>query len=457
MLFCESLVNVFIMKIFIAGAGAVGTHLAKLFVNSNHAVILMDDDESKLEQFDSNIDLLKESGSMTSIGDLKEAGAGNADLFIAVPPYPDMSILACVLAKKLGAKTTVARVNNSEYLQPTNLELFHSIGVDELIYPEQLGAMEAIESIKRVGIRQMYEFSNGDLVLAVIKLRNNAPLVGKTFIETAPMHVGKYNIVAIYRNGETLIPHGSSKLEHDDLGYFVTTRKNIPQVLTDAGKEQYEIKSIMILGGSRIGQRIAAGLGNSYEVKLIEVNREKSERLANKLENTLVINGDGRNMELMKDEGIQKVNAFIAVTDSSEVNLLACQLAKKMGVKKTVAEVENLDYIPLAEGIGIGTIINKKLIAAGYIYRYTLHAHVAYVKCLTSTNAEMLELVAQPNSKIQKAPLRELSLPKDMNIGGLIRNGEPIIVSGDTKIEPYDKVVVFAMQSSLDKVEKLFN
>ena len=443
------------MKIFIAGAGAVGTHLAKLFVDSNHAVTLMDERE-KLDAFDSHVDLLKFEGVMTSVDDLEEAMVGESDLFIAVPPYPDMSLLACILAKRLGAKLTVARVNTSEYMVPKIRALYKSLGVDEIIYPEQLGAQEALESIKRGGIRQIYEFSNGELILAAIKLRSNAPLVGHTFGETAEMHAGKYNVVAIFRDGETIIPHGSSQFEHGDLGYFVTTRDVLPQVLNDAGKEQYEIKEVMILGGSRIGQRIAMGLGD-YNVRLIELNREKSERLADKLENVLVINGDGRNLDLLKDEGIRKMDAFIAVTGSSEVNLLACQLAKKMGVRKTVAEVENLDYLPLAEEIGIGTIINKKLIAAGYIYRYTLHAHVAYAKCLTSTNAEMLELVAQPNSKITKSPLRELNLPKDMNVGGLIRDGKAIIVSGNTQVEVYDKVVVFAMQSSLAKIEKLFN
>lgn len=444
------------MRIFIAGAGAVGTHLAKLFVASDHDVTLMDEDEEKLQQMESHLDLMTRKGCMTSLEDLKEADVSSSDLFIAVPPYPDMSILACILAKKLGAKTTVSRVNTSEYLSPENLEFFHQLGVDELIYPEQLGALEAVESLKRVGIRQLFESSDGNILLAVIKVRENAPLINKPFSDIDKQREDKYNIVAIYRNDETIIPHGNDRLMHNDLGYFVTTRENLPIVLADAGKQQYDINNVMIIGGSRVGKRIAAELEDNYNVKLIEISREKSTKLANMLERTLVINGDGRNLELLKEEGIAKMNAFIAVTDNSEVNILACQLAKKLGVKKTVAEVENLDYIPLAEGIGIGTLINKKLIAASYIYRYTLHAHVAYVKCLTSTNAEMLELVAQPDSKITKAPIKELSLPKDMNIGGIVRGDETIIASGHTQIEPYDKVVVFAMQSSIQKIEKLF-
>mgnify|MGYP004446609971 FL=1 len=444
------------MRIFIAGAGAVGTHLAKLFVESDHEVVLMDEDEEKLSAIDSHLDLLTVKGCMTSIEELRHADVQRSDLFIAVPPYPDMSILAAILAKKLGANTTIARVNNSEYLTPENIEYFHQLGIDELIYPEQLGAHEAIESLKRVGVRQLFESSDGKVLLAVIKVRDGAPIVGIPFAQLSQEKRKRYNIVAIYRGYETIIPHGADQLLHGDIVYFVTTEDSLELLLQDAGKGHYDIQNIMIVGGSRIGQLIAKQLEEYYNVKMIELRREKSTRLANKLENTLVINGDGRNMELLKDEGIRKMQAFIAVTDSPEVNILACQLAKKMGVPKTVAEVENLDYIPLAEEIGIGTLINKKLIAASYIYRYTLHAHVAYVKCLTSTKAEMLELVAQPGSRITKAPIMDLSLPKEMNVGAVVRGEEVFIASGQTHVQPYDKVVIFVMQESIHKVEKLF-
>lgn len=444
------------MRIFIAGAGAVGTHLAKLFVESNHEVIVMDDDEEKLRQVESHLDILTRLGSMTSIENLKDADAGSCDLFIAVPPYPDMSILASILAKKLGAHTTISRVNTSEYLTEENREFFRQLGVDVLIYPERLGAQEAVQSLKRVGIRQLFEVSGGKLVVAVIKVRENAPLINIPFAQIDQQKKERYNVVAIYRNGETVIPHGGDCLMHNDVVYFITTHENLPMVLEDAGKEQYSIDNVMIVGGSPIGARIAAELENDYNVKLIEISREHSLRLADKLERTLVINGDGRNLQLLKDEGITKMNAFIAVTGNSEVNILACQLAKKLGVNKTVAEVENLDYIPLAEEIGIGTLINKKQIAASYIFRYTLGAQVSYVKYLTSANAEMLELVAMSGSKITKAPIMELGLPKDVNIGGIVRGDETIIASGHTQVLPGDKVLVFTMQAGIQKIEKFF-
>ncbi|MDG5799816.1 Trk system potassium transporter TrkA [Marinilabiliaceae bacterium ANBcel2] len=445
------------MKILIAGAGEVGNHLASLFSNEDHDVILMDDDEIRLSRAEDNYDLMPVLGSVTSIEDLKKAQVKSCDLFIAVPPYEEVSILSAMLAKKLGAGKTFARINNYEYLLPENLEYFRQLGIDEMIYPEHLGVAEIVASLKQVGIRQMFEFSNGKLILYAVKLRDNAPIVGKTLSEASSFHdKNGYFTVAINRDGKTIIPRGKDFFMHNDLIYVVTTKAGAGQLLADAGKVQYAVKNVMILGGSRIGKKVAHELENSYHIKLIEIDKEKSNRLADVLENTLVINGDGRNLDLLKAEGIGKTDAFVAVTDNSEVNILACQLAKKMGVKKSVAEVENMDYIDLAENIGIGTIINKKLIAASYIYRHTFKANVSYAKCLTATDADVLELIAQKGSKITKATLKNLDLPKNMNIGGVIRNNEAIIPNGDTQIRPDDKVVVFALPSGLKKVEKMF-
>lgn len=445
------------MRILIAGAGEVGTHLAKMLCNASHDVILMDEDEDKLKQIDSHFDLMTIVGSMTSLEDLREANVRMCDLFIAVPPYQDMSILAAILAKKLGAKKTVARVNNHEYLLPENKEFFKQLGIDELIYPEQLAADEIVVSLKQVGIRQMFEFSEGKLLLVGLKLRSTSPLADKTMAEAGQMHATReYNTVAIYRDGETIIPRGTEKFLHNDLAYFITTRSGLPQVLDDAGKKQFDVRNVMILGGSRIGKKVAKEIEENYNVKLIEIEKEKSSKLADFLEHTLVISGDGRNLELLRDEGIQKMDAFVAVTANSEVNILACQLAKKMGVKKTVAEVENMDYIALAENIGIGTLVNKKLIAASHIYRYTLRANVSNVKCLTATEGEVMELIAQPGSKVTKDPLRQLNIPADVNIGGIVRGDQAIIPTGDTIILPDDRVVVFARSTAVSKIEKMF-
>lgn len=453
----SDLKKTYAMRIIIAGAGEVGTHVAKMMCHANHDVILIDDNEERLRQIDAHFDLMTIVGSVTSIEDLKQANVGACDLFIAVPPYEELSIMSAILAKKLGAKVTIARINNYEYLLPENVEFFKQLGVDELIYPEQLAAKEITTSLKRVGIRQQIDFSGGKLILYAIKIRDNAPIINKTLAEVAEMHDTKlYNTVAINRDGQTIIPRGNETYMHNDLAYILTTLEGTQKVMKDAGKEHFDVKNVMILGGSRIGKKVAQQLEDQYNVKLIEIDREKSAKLADSLEHTLVINGDGRNLELLKDEGIKKMDAFVAVTSNSEVNILACQLAKKMGVRKSVAEVENMDYIDLAENIGIGTLINKKLIAASYIYRYTVKARVSNVKCLIASEAEVLELVAGDSSKITKAALRDLKLPKDVNVGGIIRDGIAIIATGDTRIIPNDKVVVFAMPSGIRKIEKMF-
>ncbi len=445
------------MKILIAGAGEVGTHLAKMFCNADHDVVLLDEDEAKLRQADAHLDLMVRLGSVTCIEDLIEAQVRSCDLFIAVPPYEEVSILSAMLAKKLGAKMTIARINNFEYLQSENKEYFKQLGVDEMVYPEHLGAQEIITSLKQIGVRQIFEFSDGKLLLMALKIRSNAPIVNLSLSESSALHQNnQYFTVAIYRDGKTIIPRGDDCLLHNDLAYVITTRSGIDQLLKDAGKEQFEIRNLMILGGSRIGKKVAKELEYQYKIKLIEINREKSARLADFLEHTLVISGDGRNLELLKEEGIHKTDAFLAVTGNSEINILACQLAKKMGVKKTVAEVENMDYIDLAENIGIGTLINKKLIAASYIYRYTLNASVSHVRCLTATDAEVLELIARPGSKITRGVLKDLDLPRDMNVGGITRGDTVMIANGDTRIEPEDRVVVFALPSGIRKVEKMF-
>lgn len=446
------------MKVVIYGAGEVGTHLTKLLSYENHDVILLDEDEEQLNEIESHFDILTIVGSGTSIEDLRKAQVAYSDLFIAVPPYEEASLLSAMLADKLGAKKTFARINNFEYLSSENRQYFKQMGVDELIFPEKLGAQEIVQSLKHVGIRQMFDFGQNSLYLFAIKIRENAPIINKKLTEISAQHKeNNYFIVAIVRNGKTIIPHGNETIKHNDLAYITLTPNGYKQVLHDTGKTSYEVKNVIILGGSRIGIKVAQDIEQNYNVKIVEINKEKSNHLAEILENTLIINGDGRDLELLKEEGITKTDAFIAVTGNSEINILACQLAKKMGVPKTVAEVENMDYIDLAENIGIGTIINKKLIAVEHIYRYTLKAQVSNVKCLTTTDADVLELIARENSKITKTNIDKLNLPEDVNIGGVIRAGKAFIPTGGTQIMANDKVVIFVTPTGVKKIEKLFS
>lgn len=447
------------MNIVIAGAGAVGTHLARMLSRQEHCIMLIDTNGEKLEELESQMDILSIVGSCTSIGALKDAEVGKCDLFIAVNPLEEQNINSAILAKKLGAKRTIARVNNSEYLETENAEYLRSIGVDSLIYPERLAAEEIVASLKQIGSRQMHEFSDGRLQLMGIKLWDNALILNHTLAKMAEIYgAEQFRIVAIKRQNRTIIPRGSEELKYGDLVFIVTRPSFVPNVFTLCGKEQFEIKNIVIVGASRIGIKAASLLEKDkhYNVKIIEKDREKCIQLADKLKSTLVINGDGRDLTLLREEGIRNIDAFICLTGSSETNILSCLLAKKMGVKKSVAEVENIDYIDLAENIGIGTLINTKLIAASHIYRYTMNVDVRHLKFLTFSEAEVFELIAQKGSKITKHQLQDMHFPEDATVGGVIRGNETIIAKGDVQIQAGDNVVIFALPSTVKKVIKYF-
>ena len=431
------------MNIVIAGAGSVGTHLAKMLSRQEHNIMLIDTDEEKLAELESQLDILSTVASCTSIGALKDAEVDKCDLFIAVNPQEDQNINSAILAKKLGAKRTIARVNNSEYLETENAEYLRSIGIDSLIYPERLAAEEIV--------------ADGRLQLLGIKLWENAPILNHTLIKMAATYgADHFRIVAIKRHNQTIIPRGNDELKYGDLIFVVTRPDFIPKVFFLCGKEPYEIKNIVIVGASRIGVKTASLLEKNYNVKIIEKDREKCIQLTDKLKSTLIINGDGRDLDLLREEGIQNIDAFISVTGSSETNILSCLLAKKMGVKKSVAEVENIDYIDLAENIGIGSLINTKLIAASHIYRYTMKVDIKHLKFLTFSEAEVFELEARPGSKITRYPIKDIGFPRDATIGGIFRGNETIIATGDVQIQAGDNVVIFCLQNTVKRVVKYF-
>ncbi|MDD4490165.1 MAG: Trk system potassium transporter TrkA [Paludibacter sp.] len=444
------------MRIIIAGAGEVGTHLAKLLAKEHINITLMDEDPSKLKDLDANYDMMTREGSPTSIQDLEDIGVKDVDLFIAVTPYESVNINACMFANNLGAKKTLARIDNYEYLIPKNKEFFEKLGVNHLIYPERLASKEIVAALETTWLRQNLSFCNGELILLGIKVRDNAVIINKKFMSGYFDH-RKYRIVAIKRNNITIIPGGADEIEANDIVYFITRPENVPFVKEQAGKVDFKINSAMIMGGSRIAQKTAQALPSHISVKLLEKDREKSFLLAEKCQRALIINGDARDLDLLKEEGIQDIDAFIAVTSNSEANILACLAAKRLGVKKTVAEVENIDYIMLAESMDIGTVINKKMIAAGYIYQLTLDADVLDVRTLTSADAEVVEFVAKKGSKITKSKIKDLKLPANVNIGGYVRNGEGYIVAGDSIIEPGDHVICFCVSSAIRKIENYFN
>jgi trk system potassium uptake protein TrkA len=445
------------MRIIIAGAGEVGTHLAKMLSNENHEIILIDPEQDRLKPIDSTLDVLTHEGSATSVKILQDSLLKKTDLFIAVTHSEDTNIISSILAKRFGAIKTIARIDNIDFLENSTLEFFKSMGIDSLIYPELIAAREVLGLLHETGATDFMEFSGGKLAIYVQKLDEKAPIINKSLQEIAVSHkTDKYRAVAIKREGKTIIPRGNEHFLVGDLVYVISTHAGIDEMMKTSGKENFEAKSIMILGGSRIGKHIALYMQKNSEVKLIESDTKKCEDLAEILDNTLIINGDGRNVDLLEQEGITKMDAFVAVTGNSETNILSCLLAKKMGVKKTIAEVENMEYINLAENTGIDTIINKKISAASRIFRHTTNPNVTQVKYMTGTEAEVMEFLVPAYAKITKGTLQSLDFPRDAIVGGGIRDGEAFIATGDTILRANDKVIVFTLPSAYDKLSKYF-
>lgn len=447
------------MKIIIAGAGAVGTHLAELLSKENQDIVLIDESEQKLSNISGNFDLMTLNVSPTSISGLKEAGTAEADLFIAVTPDENKNMTCCMLASAMGAKKTVARIDNDEYLQPEHRDFFKRMGINSMVFPELLAAHEIVDALKRSWVRQWWEVHNGALIMLGIKMRDTAEILNIPLKDLC-CPGSNYHVVAIKRGEETIIPNGDNKLMLGDLVYFMTTKKYIPYIRKIVGKEHYEdVKNVIIMGGGLMSLHTALFKPNYMNVKIIDQDKATCDRLNLSLadKNIMVIQGDGRDAALLADEDISHTQAFVALTNQTEVNILACLTAKRMGVRKTVALIENMDYIGMAEKLDIGTIINKKAIAASHIYQMMLDADVANVKCLTLANADVAEFVVKEDAKVTRKPVKDLGLPHGVTIGGLVRKGEGMLVSGNTMIQAGDSVVVFCKSMLIKKIEKYFN
>ena len=445
------------MKIVIVGAGAVGTHLSKLLSREHQDCVLIDADEERLNGL-GEFDVMTYCASPTSIRALKEADTPHADLFVGVTPEESTNINACILAHALGAKKTVARIDNYEYLSPSLQPFFKNLGLDSLIYPEVLAATDINNGLKMSWVRQRWDVHDGALILLGIKLRETAEILNLPLKELCGPD-DPYHVVAIKRGGETIIPSGMDELRVNDLAYFMTTKDYIPYIRKIVGKEHYtDVKNVIIMGGGKTAVRAALTAPDYMNMKIIEKDVVRCEKLNELLEDndTMVIHGDGRDLGLLEEEGIKNTQAFVALTGNAETNILACLTAKKLGVRKTIAMVENLDYVSMAESLDIGTIINKKTIAASHIFQMMLDADVDNLRSLMLVDAEVVEFTAAEGSKVTKKPVKDLGMPFGVTIGGLVRNGQGMLVNGNSQIEAGDSVMVFCHEQKLNNVEKFF-
>ncbi len=451
------------MKIVIEGAGEVGSHLAKMLSQEANDITVIDSDPDRLAQLNAIADVVTMEGSPSSIKVMKEAEVQRADLFISVVPSApqDVNIVSALLARYLGAKRVTARIDDEEFLTSENRLMFKQMGIELMFYPEKLAADEIVGLLKHSASTDSMDFAHGKLQIEVFKLEEDSPLLDMKLSEFAAVLSTselQFRVIAISRSGETLIPKPETKFMYHDLVFIIAKRDGILRLMKFLGKSNIEVDRVMILGGSRIGELVARQLsGQIGTVKIIEKDKERGMELSEKLpDNVVVITGDGRNSDVLLDEGIRDYDAFVALTGSDEANVLSCVMAKRFGVGRVIAEVENIEYIRLAEEMGVDAVINKKLITAGRLFKFTLSGKARMVKYMSGTSAEVLEYTVAPGSAITKGSLKDIDFPRDAVIGGVIRGSESIIGVGSTVIEPYDRVAVFALASAVSEVDKLF-
>ena len=451
------------MKIVIAGAGEVGSHLAKMLNNETNEVTVIDTRQERLDALSAITDVITVEGNPSAIQTLKEAGADHADLFIAVNPSEsqDVNIVSAMLAKKLGSKKVTARINNEEYLSYENKYIFTEMGIDLMFYPEKIATGEICDLLRRTATTESLEFARGKLQVASFKLEEDSQLVGMNMAEFSAAAASEglaFRVVAISRKEQTIVPTFDTKFKYHDFVFIISTRDGMEMLMKYIGKQDILVKNLMILGGSPIGEMLAHQLSKQMEsIKLIELNKEKCLDLSETMpSNVTVVNGDGRNSDLLLEESIREYDAFVAVTNNSETNILACVAAKNLGVERTIAEVENLEYIKLAERMGVDAVVNKKLITAGRIFKFTLSNKVRFVKYMSGTNAEVLEYIVAPDTAITKKSLKDMNFPKGAIIGGVIRGNESFIAVGETQIQAYDRVAVFSLPEVVKDVDRFF-
>ena len=446
------------MNIIIAGDGEVGFYLAKSLTDLNHNITVVDPDQERLKRLEKESDLLTIAGSSTSPRVLTEANVGDCDLFLAVLHEESLNLMSCVLAKRLKAKRTVARITNAELLSPKHRDMFRELGVDEMVCPERIAAKEITNLLNNSVATEFFAFSGGLLTMYLIRLEKDSPVVGHSVQEMVQTYnTLQVRVVAILRNGETIITHADLVFQQGDLAYLISRPNQLESIKQVSGKHDVAVKKAMIVGAGRVGRYAASTLEDRIDITLFEESKARCEEVAGLLNKTLIINGDATDIELLKEEGLQNTDAFIAVTDSSETNILTCLHAKKLGVGRTIALVENTGFISLSQDIGIDTIINKKLITASYIARFMVRGDAVSSKWLSGTNAELIELNVGKRAPATRHSIRELGLPKGATIGGIIRGNETIFPTRDTQIMAKDKVVVFALPKVVEKVAKLFD
>lgn len=445
------------MNIVIAGAGDVGFHLAELLVTENQNIVLIDSDQDVLDYAGSHLDVMTVRGDATSIAVLQKARVGNADLLLAVTTSEQTNMMSAIISKKLGCRSVIARVDNEEYMCNEHMGTICSLGIDQIISPRQLASEEIVRLIKQCSFTDIFEFEDGKLSLLGITLDEDSPLVGVRLSDIDQLHSNvDLHPIAILRGHQTIIPRGFTQLQRHDHIYFITKPEKLELVQEFVGKKQRKVKNAMILGGTDLAISTARLMQDNYNVTIIEHEKKRCQEINEQLNNVLVIKGDYTNIDLLQEEGLEKMDAFIALTGNSETNIISCLTARNHGVYKTIAQVENKEYIHISQNIGVDTLINKKLLAANSIFRYIRKGNIEAITSLHGVDAEVIEFVITKSNQLTKKPVKDLHFPETALIGGVIRGEETLIPRGDTQLQLNDRVIVFALPQAIKRLEELF-
>ena len=447
------------MKIIIAGAGEVGLHLSKLLSFESHDITLIDNNDINLKDGENYLDIKVINGDSSSISTLGQANVKDSDLVIGVTASESINFLTCSLSKQLGAKRTIARITNPEFISDNSID-FKKLGIDEIISPEHLAANEIKLLVNDSVFTNSHDFEDGELKMMAARIQTDAPFVGKKVQEAASVYPGiKFMPIAIERSGSqsAIIPRGNTLFKKDDHVYFITCDDGVDELYKLMGTKKDKLQNIMILGGGRVGFKVAQELSEEgYSVKLVEINNDKAEKIADQLNNVLVLNLDGTRVDLLSEENLDQMDAFISTTGDSQKNIMSCLMAKSKKIKKTIALVDDSDYFELSESIGVDTLINKKLLAANEIFRFIRKGNILELNKLNNMNAEVLEFLVSSNSKVIGKKIKDINFPRSAIIGGVIRDDKGLIALGDFQIKEGDKVLICSLYEGISKVEKLF-
>jgi len=444
------------MRIVIAGAGGIGLHLARLLSSANHDIVLIDVVKDVLDYAQQHLDVHTIVGDASSIEVLQEAGIAKTSIFLAVTTRENDNIVSCILAKKLGAKQTIARIVNVANIRSEFKSTFYDLGVDKIISPSLLASQEIVRLIQLTQVTDSFDFENNTISLIGIRLDEPSKYIGRSIDEIKLDKKTDYSPIAILRSDKTILPRNNTILRKGDHLYFIMHKSEIEPFLEKVGLKSRNIKSIMFLGGSVIALEAARRLEYDYNITIVEESEKGCKVLTNELNNTLIIKGDPSNFELLKEEGLLGMDVLVAVTPNSETNIITSLLANNSGVFKTIASVENLDYTHISQNIGVDTIINKKIIAANNIFRYVRKGKVEAIASLHGVDGEVIEFVIDTDSKLTKLPLRKLKLPEQAIIGVVLRDKDLIIPTGDFIFQVNDKVIVLALTEAIVDIENLF-